>query len=56
MALVEIVFLLAAIIAAAVAFAPFSKTAFWLMVPYAAWVGFASFLNFKIWQLNAGAA
>lgn len=29
-----------------------SKKAAILMVPYLLWVGFASVLNFKIWQLN----
>ncbi|WP_350286334.1 TspO/MBR family protein [uncultured Croceitalea sp.] len=29
-----------------------SKKAAILMVPYLLWVGFASILNFKIWQLN----
>ena len=53
-ALAEIFFLLALIVATAVAFLPFSKTAFWLMVPYAAWATFASFLNFQIWRLNSG--
>jgi tryptophan-rich sensory protein len=56
MALLEIVFLLAAILATAAAFYPFSRTAFYLMMPYAAWVSFASILNFKIWQLNSGVA
>ncbi len=54
-ALVEIVFLLAAILATALAFLPFSRTAFWFMMPYLAWVSFAGFLNFKIWQLNSRA-
>jgi translocator protein len=53
-ALIEIFFLLVAIVVTAVAFLPFSRTAFWLMVPYAAWVSFASFLNFQIWRLNSG--
>ncbi|KAA3636215.1 MAG: tryptophan-rich sensory protein [Calditrichaeota bacterium] len=29
-----------------------SKTAAKLMIPYAIWVGFASFLNIRIWMLN----
>ena len=29
-----------------------SPLAAWLFVPYALWVGFASALNFAIWQLN----
>ena len=54
MALIEIVFLLGAIVATAVAFRPVSGLAFWLMVPYALWVAFAALLNFKIWGLNLG--
>jgi tryptophan-rich sensory protein len=27
---------------------------FWLMVPYALWVAFASQLDFKTWQMNSG--
>ncbi len=30
----------------------FSRTAALLMVPYLAWVGFATVLNISIWQLN----
>ena len=29
-----------------------SKAAGWMMVPYLAWVSFASVLNFAIWQMN----
>ena len=29
-----------------------SKTASWLLVPYLAWVSFATILNFAIWRLN----
>lgn len=54
MALIEIVFLLGAIVATAVTFRPVSGLAFWLMVPYALWVAFAALLNFKIWRLNLG--
>ena len=32
---------------------PFSKIAAWLLTPYLAWVCFATYLNFSIWQLNA---
>ena len=43
---------LAAIIFTALAFLPISRLAFWFLVPYGAWVGFASVLNFEIWRLN----
>ena len=33
-------------------FAPFSKTASWLLVPYISWVSFATLLNAAIWWLN----
>lgn len=51
-AFVEIVILWVAIVATTVAFFLKSKIAGWLMVPYLAWVSFASVLNFAIWQLN----
>ena len=52
-ALAEIFILLAAIVGTAIAFLPYSRIAFWLMLPYAAWVSFAIYLNFQIWQLNS---
>lgn len=52
-AFVEIVILWLAIVATTVAFFRCSKIAGWLMVPYLAWVSFASVLNFTIWRLNA---
>jgi len=52
--MVEIFFLLAAIFATTIAFLHFSRTAFWLMMPYAACVLFATSLNFRLWQLNFG--
>ena len=51
-AAVEIVLLWIAIVATIVVFARVSKPAAWLLVPYLAWVSFASFLNFTIWRLN----
>jgi tryptophan-rich sensory protein len=52
-ALVDIFFLLAAIIATGIAFLPLSRTAFLLIIPYAFWVAFAGYLNFDIWRLNS---
>lgn len=52
-AFVEVLILLAAIAATAVAFWPKSKAAAILMSPYLLWVAFASVLNFTIWRLNA---
>ena len=54
LAFVDILALLAAVVATAIVFRTFSEAAFWLMVPYALWVMFASLLNFEIWRLNSG--
>ena len=51
-ALVDIVFLWAAILATTLAFRPVSAAAAWLMTPYLAWVSFAAVLNAAIWKLN----
>ncbi|MEX0807654.1 MAG: TspO/MBR family protein [Dongiaceae bacterium] len=51
-ALVEILFLLAAIAGTIRAFAPIDRTAAWLLVPYLTWVAFAALLNGAIWWLN----
>lgn len=56
LALLEILALLAAIIATVTSFAQVSRLAFWLMTPYLAWVLYATFLNLGIWRLNRGAA
>jgi len=32
--------------------APISILAAWLLVPYAAWVTFASYLNYRVWAMN----
>lgn len=52
LAFAEILLLFAAIIATALAFRRAGTVAALLLVPYAAWVGFASFLNFTLWRLN----
>ena len=49
-----IILLWLSIAATITAFAPVSAAAAWLMVPYLAWVSFASLLNFAVWQLNRG--
>jgi len=52
LATVEI-FLMAANIAACIyAFYPINKTAAYIMLPYFAWVSFASLLTFNIWTRN----
>lgn len=51
-ALVDILVLLAAIVVNAALFARIERAAAWLLVPYAAWVAFASLLNFELWRLN----
>ena len=53
-ALVEIIILLVTVAVTTMRFAQFSSLAFWLMAPYAAWVLYASYLNFGIWRLNKG--
>jgi benzodiazapine receptor len=52
LALVEIVMLWGSIAATIVLFYPFSAAAAWLLVPYLAWVSFASALNASIWRRN----
>jgi translocator protein len=51
-ALVEILFLLAAILITVRFFAQATRCAAGLLLPYAAWVAFASFLNFTLWRMN----
>jgi len=51
-ALVELLVLWVAIVANAVAFWRFDRFAALLLVPYAAWVGYAGLLNASIWWLN----
>ena len=52
LAFLEILVLLGFIIYLVKAFGRINKTAGWLLVPYLAWVSFASILNYSIWRLN----
>jgi tryptophan-rich sensory protein len=52
LALVEVLVLLAAIVATALAFRRHSRLAALLLIPYICWVTFASLLNAMIWRLN----
>ncbi len=51
-ALVDIVLMLLTITLTMLRFAPISRLAAWLLLPYLAWVSFATILNFAIWSLN----
>lgn len=51
-ALLDIILMVIVIIITIVSFSKFSKPAAWLLVPYIAWVSFATILNFAIWNLN----
>lgn len=52
LAFAEIVLLDGLIIACAVAFWPVHRVSSLLMIPYAAWVSFAAFLNLTLWRMN----
>ncbi len=51
-AFAEILVLLVFILLTIRAFRPVDRVAAGLLVPYAAWVAFASVLNFTIWRMN----
>ncbi|HTU66681.1 MAG TPA: TspO/MBR family protein [Steroidobacteraceae bacterium] len=51
-AFVDIVVLLALIVATIVSFAKIRRAAALLLVPYLAWVAFATALNYSVWQRN----
>ena len=54
LAAVEVVFLLALIVATVVAFWRTSRLAAVLMTPYLLWVSFASVLTWAVWRSNPG--
>jgi tryptophan-rich sensory protein len=51
-AFAEIILLWLGILATLLAFRSVSRTATWLLVPYLAWVSFATALNGTLWMLN----
>lgn len=51
-ALIEIIFLWAAILATILSFLNVSRLAAWLLIPYILWVSFAVYLNYFLWVLN----
>ena len=51
-ALMWLLLLLALVAATIVAFRQINPTAAWLLVPYALWLLFATYLNAAIWLLN----
>jgi len=53
-ALIEVAFLWLSVLALMIGLRPFSRRAFWLLVPYLAWVTFAAVLNASIVRLNPG--
>jgi tryptophan-rich sensory protein len=56
LAMVELLFFWAALVATIVLFLPLSTWAGLLFLPYLAWVSFAGILNFELWRRNRGAA
>lgn len=52
LAFADIVLLLGLIVATVIAFARIRRAAAWLLVPYLAWVCFATALNWSVWQRN----
>lgn len=53
-AFAEVLILWALLVYMAVRLRGLSRAAFWLWLPYPAWVTFAAVLNFHLWRLNAG--
>jgi benzodiazapine receptor len=51
-ALADIVLLFAGVLVTIACFRPLDRTAAWLLVPYAAWIGYAAYLNAGFLFLN----
>jgi len=56
LAFMEIVCLWLSVVATIALFHPIDATASWILIPYAAWVGFAAILNLSFWRLNPARA
>lgn len=54
LAFADILLLLVMIVATLIAFWRIHKVAACMLLPYLAWVGFASVLNYAVWQANPG--
>lgn len=54
LAFADILLLLVMIVATLIAFWRIHKLAAYLLLPYLAWVSFASVLNYAVWQANPG--
>lgn len=54
MAFADILLLIVLIVATLIAFWRIHKVGACLLLPYLAWVGFASVLNYAVWQANPG--
>lgn len=54
LAFADALLLLALVVATAVAFWRIRRLAGWLLLPYVAWVAFASVLTWVVWQANPG--
>lgn len=52
LAFVDIVLMIVTILITISRFAKISRLAAWLLIPYLAWVCFASVLNYNIWMMN----
>lgn len=52
LAFIEILILLLFIVLTMIMFYKIRPVTLWLLLPYLAWVSFASVLNFSIWRLN----
>lgn len=53
LALLDIIILDVLVVATIISFFRHDRLAGWMMIPYLAWISFATMLNASIWQLNS---